>query len=263
MHLGDTVWWADQPYTCFWLDSCPAGGRSLSNGVNPGTFPVPAANGSLVHSLCRVDMLRKRINKTEKWKLTLTTHTYSYVGSEMLSSLLSRNKYTQLAVYVPPPPPKYTHTHPRQLLKKKTCVAKIQLGDKKRKSFLYSRFWRFSSGPWGLCLALASWLAQHFYRLTSKTISSFLQKHRRAQRHQSSCSSTLDNQGSKGQMQLSFSDVSLESYTPIFLWIRFLLSCLYIYVILLLGTHLLPASPLDLKDHCFISKLIIGHLETF
>lgn len=36
----------------------------------------------------------------------------------------------------------------------------------------------------------------------------------------------------------------------------------YIYVILLLGTHLLPASPLDLKDHCFISKLIIGHLET-
>ena len=65
MHLGDTVWWADQSYTCFWLDSCPAGGRSLSNGVSPGTFPVPAANGSLVHSMQSRDVEEKNQQNRE------------------------------------------------------------------------------------------------------------------------------------------------------------------------------------------------------
>ena len=67
----------------------------------------------------------------------------------------------------------------------------------------------------------------------------------------------------QGTNAVSFSDVGLESYTSIFLWTRFWLVA-HIYVILLLGTHLLlPASLLDLKDHCFISKLILlSHLSS-
>ena len=108
----------------------------------------------------------------------------------------------------------------------------------------------------------ASWLAQHFYRLTSETISSFLQKQRMAHMHQSSWSSALDNQGSKGQMQLAFLMSALKATPQFFFGLDFDLVA-HIYVILLLGTHLLPASPLDLKDHCFISKLILlSHLSS-
>lgn len=57
------------------LSSC--GGREcLSNGVRPGTFLIPAANGSLAHSVCRGEMLRKRVNKANKME-THSHHTHT------------------------------------------------------------------------------------------------------------------------------------------------------------------------------------------
>lgn len=181
----------------------------LSNGVSPGTFPCPCCQWCLVHSMQSRDVEEKSQQKQEKWKLTLLTHTYSYVGSEMLSNRLSPtstpwdaqqslslNKYTQLATYNSSTPSIHIHTLGSHL---KHMRGKNSLGDKKEKSFLYSRFWRFSSGPWGLCLALhLGWLSTSTDWL-SETISSFLQKQRMAHMHQSSWSSALDNQGSKGQ----------------------------------------------------------------
>lgn len=56
------------------LSSC-GGGECLSNGVRPGTFFIPAANGSLAHSVRRGEMLRKRSTKQIKGKPTLIIHT--------------------------------------------------------------------------------------------------------------------------------------------------------------------------------------------
>lgn len=75
-----------------------------------------------------------------------------------------------------------------------------------------------------------------------------------AQMHQPSRSSALANQGCKGHVLLAFLMSALGDISQFFFGPSFD-SVSHTSVILLLGTHLhfLPTSPLDLKDHCFIS----------